>query len=462
MMEAVADVFRHKHGLPTKYNHEGLPQITVRAGHGPGKTHACAKVMHWFNFIQKARIPCTGPKERSLTTRLWPEFRKILGKSIPEYREAVKVDNTKITWEKDPDWCALVEAAASTENIAGYHDDFMLFVVEEASGVDEKLFPAIEGALSTGIIVISLYIGNPTRNTGTFHDSHRKVGVKEDFYRIHASVDKAPRVSRKWIERMERRYGKDSPVVKVRCYGEFADMDENQLLPLDWIIQAAERERGDDGSFPRLRVVVDVADGGEAKTAIGVFKQYASYKVLLRLRQFSFPQNRSSILAAKAAKAVYQDYGGKSENGDDIVVDALGVGAGTAGWLIDEGMPVVAYRGGESSDDVKQWKNRRTQSYIVLRNDLRDEILDIAEGAVDRDDWDDFLAQLCSIKTVPGTERVEEIEPKLKMIARGEVSPDMADVCAMSNATQVPTLGSGSINIEDEVYIGPDMMSARG
>ena len=101
-------------------------------------------------------------------------------------------------------------------------------------------------------------------------------------------------------------------------------------------------------------------------------------------------------------------------------------------------MPVVAYRGGEASDDTKQWRNRRTQSYMCLRDALRDRR--ITFGQQYNDGWDEFAAQACSIRTVPGSERVEDLETKESMKRRGIKSPDEVDSLAMLFATQTPTL----------------------
>lgn len=446
LMDAIADVYRHKRGIATKLNHDGKSMFTVRAMHGPGKTFTIAAVMHWFNCAFKGRIICTAPKEKQLATRLWPAFRKIAVRAGRHYAEPLKIDSTKITWFGDEDWCAIAETASQPENLAGYHDDYMLFVVDEASGVNEQMYPVIEGAISTGIIVILILIGNPTKNQGTFHASHCIPKVAKNYYQIHVDLDKTTRVSKEWVKRMEDKYGRNSPVVKVRCYGEFADSDEAQLIPYAWLTEALGREDIDDGSMSRLRVAVDVADGGANFTVVTVARIYGGRRIhVLKQRMFSFPSSESPILAGMAARDMFKLYGGNPAKGDDIVADSLGVGAGTSGWLMTQGLPVVTYKGGEASDDPKQWRNRRTQSYIVLRDLHREKEISYAENFLEEvegieGDWDDFTAQMCAVRTIPGSERVEELETKMAMMARGIASPDRADGIAMLCATQAPTL----------------------
>jgi len=460
--EAVADVYRHKSGLPTVINHEGKSMITVRAMHGPGKTFGVAMIMHWFNCAFRGRIICTAPKEKQISTRLWPAFRKIATHAGKLYSSALKIDSTKIVWHGDEDWCALAETASQPENLAGYHDDYMLIVVDEASGVNESMFPVIEGMASTGTIVIVLLIGNPTKNTGSFHASHNIPKVAKHYHQVHVDISKTTRVSRDWVGKMEDKYGRNSPVVKVRCYGEFADADEAQLIPYQWLLDAYGRENVGTGRLRKLRVSCDVADGGENFTVVTAAWIYDEREVeVINQRQYSFPSSEAPILAAQAVITMFMRYGGSATNGDDVVVDSLGVGAGTSGYLLERKFPVITYKGGEASDDTKQWRNRRTQSYMVCRDAHRDGLISYAEDFLAEEgvegDWDEFTAQMCSVRTKPGDERIEELETKESMKKRGIASPDRADGIAMLFATQMPSVATQL----DIVAIG-SMSSAQG
>lgn len=441
LLDGLADVYRKQRGIPTRINHDGKSMITVRAMHGPGKTFTVAAAMHWFNNAFRGRIICTAPKEKQLATRLWPAFRKITVRAGKDYGSPIKIDSTKITWHNDEDWCALAETASQPENLAGYHDDYMLFIVDEASGVSEAMFPVIEGAISTGTVVILLLIGNPTKNQGTFHASHCIPKVAKNYHQVHVDLAKTTRVSRAWVQRMEDKYGRNSPVVKVRCYGEFADSDEAQLIPYSWLTDAYGAEPAGVGEHaPRLRITCDVADGGANFTVITAAHERGGKWHVLRQRQHSFPTSEAPILSGQAAEAMYREFSGNPANGDDLVCDSLGVGAGTAGYLMMRGLPVVNYKGGAASDDTTQWRNRRSQSYIVMRDVHRDKCISYAEDFLEEaEEWDEFTAQLCSVRTKPGVDRVEDLETKEAMMARGIASPDRADGMAMLFATQSPT-----------------------
>jgi phage terminase large subunit len=452
MFDALADPIRHHFGLPTKINHpspvtDNKPKqkFTVRAMHGPGKTFGAAAAIIWFHTAFKGFSPATAPTIKQLKNRLWPNIRKIQAMGDDFWRTVFEVRTTEVEWYGDPNWKCVAETGATPENLQGYHDLFMLIVCDEASGIDEAMFPVIEGALSTGIIVLLLLIGNPTKIQGTFADSHLKPKVSKYYHQIHVNLAKTTRVNPAWVKEMGEKYGITSPVYQVRCLGEFAEEDENQLMSLSWLESARLRDFRPDGSIPRRRITVDVADGGRNFTVITHSIRYNSFTLFVKQTQHSFPAGRATTMARKEAVKMWMAEGMSAENGDDIVVDSLGVGAGVTSELAELSYPVIRYQGGARSDDINRWRNRRVQSFMVLRDGFRDGLFAFAEDFVDEDEWDDLYAQLCTIKRKPGVEKVEDLLTKQEMINAGVVSPDRADSLAMQCATQAPMLALGAV-----------------
>lgn len=463
--DAVADYVRFRARKPLKIQ-QGTPKnyFTVRAMHGPGKTFWGAQLMCWFGSVfANARIPVIAPKFAQITTRMMLEVRKIRSGAHPDFvRMTEQIGASYMRWFGIPEWWLFGQTASKAENLAGMHADFQLVFCDEASGIPEHLFPTIFGALSTGCIQILVLIGNPTRNTGTFAESHRRLSVSKDFHQIHIELDKAPQVSRVWVERMVSKYGHNSPIVKIRCLGEFAEMGELQLISPEWLIDA--REHGEafmatDGSVGKLRVSIDVADGGEDKSVITVLKHWQSRRVALKQKSYSFEGGRVTAALGDEAIRLYLDYGGTKARGDDFVVDANGVGTGVHDYLVRKGYPVVRFMGGSASADMKRWRNRRVQSYMALRDELRDGSLGIAPNFIEADErgdeddessaWDEFDAQLCSVVLNPGTDRVEDLVSKQDMKRDGLKSPDRADSLMMQYATTAPTLSKAGVTADD-------------
>lgn len=458
LLSAMADVIRKRRGLPTVLNHDGLTYFTVTAMHGPGKTFTAALAAHWFNSGFPGRIITTAPKFAQLKTRFFPEFRKIAARAVPWYQAALNIDSTKATWAGDDDWCLLAETASKPENLAGHHHRFLLIIVEEATGVPETLWPVIFGALSAGEVLMLLMISNPTKRTGTFARSHLHPDDAREYFRMAITLDKAQRVSRRWAEQMRRRYGEHSPIYKIRVLGQFATDDALQLVATAWVTDALMRESLADGSLPKLRISVDVADGGEDESVVTAGRHYQTGIDIVRQRAYSFGHDNATIECANAAEEMFTALKGRKHI-DDFVVDSVGVGTGVAGVLLDRGYTVVRYKGGSASSNSKLWRNRRVQSYLVARDALREGRISFADDAFPPEDphyAEELMAQLCSIRRVEANDRIEDIQTREQMRQAGIPSPDRADSLIMQFATQAPatsTRGGTGFHLEESALL---------
>lgn len=455
LLEAVADLDRIKNGIPTRYNHDGLTRFSIVSCHGTGKTTVLAMLSHWYQFTHVARIPTTAPKEKQLVLRLWPAFRGLLGNADVFYKAFINVECTKITWGNDPDWAMLVETASVPENLQGYHPTAtipdLMFLVEEASGVPDQMFEAIDGALSTEGALLVL-IGNPTRTQGEFYRSHCDERTSPLYYHIHVTPERSKFVDHRWVDTMRRKYGERSPVYLVRARGEFAELAENQLINLTWLENARLRDPVDDGSHPTLRVSVDVADGGIDETVVTVGQRYQAGTHLVKIHRFSFPAETANTDTADAAERIFKAHGGKKDT-DEFVVDAVGVGAGVASTLVKRGYKVIRFKGGSTTGVSKEYRNRRVQSALVLRDGLRDGWISIADEFCADDDWDELCTQTVSVKSKPGVEKVEDLQSKQDMARAGIKSPDMFESIAMQFTNQLPYRESGPMEAYEDATL---------
>lgn len=104
---------------------------------------------------------------------LWSEVAKWMNDS-PLLQMLLKWTKTYVYvkgYEKR--WFAVARTATKPENMQGFHEDNMLFIVDEASGVADPIMEAILGTLS-GANNKLLLCGNPTKTSGTFYDSHTR------------------------------------------------------------------------------------------------------------------------------------------------------------------------------------------------------------------------------------------------------------------------------------------------
>lgn len=88
-------------------------------------------------------------------------------------------------------WFAVARTATKPENMQGFHEDNMLFIVDEASGVADPIMEAILGTLS-GANNKLLMCGNPTRTSGTFMMLSMWIGRYTGAIRYRRQIARGP------------------------------------------------------------------------------------------------------------------------------------------------------------------------------------------------------------------------------------------------------------------------------
>ena len=158
------------------------PKVAIKSGQGVGKTGMEAVALLWFLCCYPyPRIVATAPTKQQLHDVLWSEVSKWMSKS-PLLSDILKWTKTYIYMVgNEKRWFAVARTATKPENMQGFHEDNMLFIVDEASGVADPIMEAILGTLS-GANNKLLMCGNPTRTSGTFYDAFN---VDRSIYRCH-------------------------------------------------------------------------------------------------------------------------------------------------------------------------------------------------------------------------------------------------------------------------------------
>lgn len=134
--------------------------IAVKSGHGVGKTAFLAwVVLHTLSCFSYPKVPCTAPTNHQLSDLLWAEIGLWLNKSC--LKELFIYTATKISSVAYPEWFAVARACSVSENLAGFHANKLIYIIDEASGVPDNIFEVIEGALTTENSQL-IMTGNPT------------------------------------------------------------------------------------------------------------------------------------------------------------------------------------------------------------------------------------------------------------------------------------------------------------
>lgn len=231
--------------------------VTVRSGNGPGKTFFEATIIFWFLITRHmAQIPCTASTATQLKTVLWSNLSRMRFRSdYLQKRTRITEDMVQVIgYEKA--WFAVARTAQNTsgevvEALQGFHGDFVLFVVDEASGVPDKALDALESA-ATGSDSYGLMCSNATRRQGMFFrswhkDAHLWSGV-------HVKPQDTTRVTDAFRKRMEEKYGgRNTNGYRIRVDGEFPKQSDMGLLSEEAYDHPEVQVRGDRADIGFLR-----------------------------------------------------------------------------------------------------------------------------------------------------------------------------------------------------------------
>lgn len=233
-------------------------RVAVKSGQGVGKTAFEAAVFLWFlSCFYDARVVCTAPTKQQLHDVLWSEVAKWMNDS-PLLQMLLKWTKTYVYvkgYEKR--WFAVARTATKPENMQGFHEDNMLFIVDEASGVADPIMEAILGTLS-GENNKLLMCGNPTRTSGTFYDAFT---VDRNIYALHTvSSRDSKRTNKENIASLDRKYGSSSNVVRVRVDGLFPEQEDDVFIPISWLENSVSTEMEKETA---LAFGVYVSESGE-------------------------------------------------------------------------------------------------------------------------------------------------------------------------------------------------------
>lgn len=406
-----------------KYN-----RVSVKSGQGVGKTGCEAIILLWFLCcFPFPRIVATAPTKQQLHDVLWSEVSKWQSKS-PLLCDILKWTKTYIYMKGyEKRWFAVARTATKAENMQGFHEDNMLFIVDEASGVSDPIMEAILGTLS-GENNKLFMCGNPTKTNGVFYDSHTK---DREHYKCHTVNSlNSPRTNKENINALIKKFGEDSNVVKVRVYGEFPVQEDDVFIPLSLLENSIYTEP--KNKKPTLiHIGCDVARFGDDKTVIA-YRVDEKCVIHKKIQGQDLMKTASDIL--HLAKSLVDKYQFKGQVA--IKIDDGGVGGGVIDRLKQmiendsklDFMKIISVAFGRQIKH-KYYYDTTTFMMHCLKTLLSDQDEDGNKKDVEiiLPNDDDLIGQLSSRKYKMTDRGKIKVESKKEMKSRGLKSPDEGD-----------------------------------
>ena len=407
---------------------DGHRRISVRSGHGVGKSTAASWAMlHYFLTRYPVIVVVTAPTSAQLFDAMFAELKRWVNELPDILKTLVEVKSDRIELQAAPSEAfisARTSRAKTPEALQGIHADNVLLVADEASGIPESVFEAASGSMS-GHSATTLLLGNPTRNTGLFYDTHNR--LKGEWKTFHVSCIDSPRVSEAFVKEMQLRYGEDSPAYHVRVLGNFPPREEDTVIPVELIDGAMNREIKIDENTTAVWGL-DVARMGSDASALAkrrgpVVEEVQTWKGL------DLMQLTGAVVAEYEALP-------PSKQPVEILVDSIGLGAGVLDRLRELGLPARGINVSESPAMKGTYANLRAELWFKCKAWLANRDVKIPKD-------EQLFAELAAPRYTFTSSGKMQVESKESMKKRGLGSPDKADAVCLCLATDVATAMHG-------------------
>lgn len=417
-------------------------RVSATSGHKTGKSTSFAVLAWWFTSDPAgrpgARCAMTSASQRQVKKILWREvralWRRAKARGYDLGPEPALDPETGVQWDDGRELFGFT--ARDPEKAAGTSGAWLLFLLDEASGIAEEIYEAIEGNRAGGAKIV--LASNPTQQSGEFYESHH---AKRKFYRpIEISSEEAAAVdppipglaTRAWVAEKREEWGEDSPLYQVRVKGRFAAQATDAVIGLGLVLDAIRRGRefaegddeqddGADADAERepLYVGLDVARFGDDETVAAPRRGKRIFP-LIALPAGDGPDTAARLMVALADAGLV----GPREV-PRVAVDANGVGASVYDALVRrDDVAAVAVNTGERASAPDDYVNLRAELHFLFKRWLKD------GGAIPDDAR--LQSELVAPKYSSDARNRLKVESKDELRKRLRRSPDRADAAMLS------------------------------
>lgn len=408
-------------------------RVTCSSGHKTGKSTSFGVLGWWWTADPEARpgarCAMSSASARQVKKILWREVRALWRRARERGYdlgpEPALDPETGVQWDDGRELFGFT--ARDPEKAAGTSGAHLLFLLDEASGILDDIFEAIEGNRAGGAKVV--LASNPTQQSGEFYESHH--GKRRFYKALEISSEEAAAVeppipglaTKAWVEEKREEWGEDSPLFDVRIRGRFAAQATDAVIGLGLVLDAIERGRDEEyeDADERLHVGLDVARFGDDETIATPRRGRRVYP------QIALPQGDGPDTAAFLMVALAD--AGHLREGElpKVIVDANGLGASAYDALARRSdCEAVAVNTSTAAGDSENFVNLRAELHFAFKRWLKH------GGAIP--DESKLQSEIVAPKyRTDGRNRLQvESKDEIRKRLRPNRSPDRADSAMLS------------------------------
>lgn len=276
------------------------------------------------------------------------------------------------------EWTTVAKSCrrGNEEALAGEHAEHMLIVVDEASGVSDKVFGVVTGAMTQDDNRI-LLLSQPTRPSGYFYDTHHKLAKgpnnpKGKYNAIVLNSEESPLVNAEFISTKLAEYGgRDAMEYQIKVLGRFPAKTDGFLLGLDEI-QRAQRRKVNLAKGWGWMALCDVGNGRDKSVIL--IAQVSGERQHRRVVGRRMIEMHGSCDPVAFGRRIHQECSQEKYPNITIAVDADGVGSATVKILQEMGTNVIPIHWGKpmyAKQDKERFVNKRAYASIMAADAIK-------------------------------------------------------------------------------------------
>ncbi len=239
--------------------------------HSSGGTRAAAMAALWWMHHYPGGVVYT-------LAPTWPQVKDLLWRDIEDIYVKARERGIGLGGDFMPRSCrwnfsarrfAVGRSTDVAEQLQGPHADHFLLIIDEASGFNEILEPAVEGMLASGHVRL-LMLSQPTKLSGIFFKANHR--ERANYNILHMDGYKTPNIEAAlrshpptggdsivqalaklpddfelprpyllrpdWIVKRAAAWGESNPLYQIRVRGKFPKQASDSLISMDWIESA--------------------------------------------------------------------------------------------------------------------------------------------------------------------------------------------------------------------------------
>lgn len=202
-------------------------RTAVTSGHAVGKSHVAAILTLWFLYTKY-------PSKVLTTAASWPQVEEVLWREIRSMHKNApsalggRLMNTQLDLEEL--WFAQGRSTDDSTNLQGFHSKHVLMLLDEATGIDPKIWQAVQSMAINPETDRLAAFGNPTDATSQFFEECQILGK---WKHVEISSENHPNVienrivipgavTREWVEQLAEQHGRDHPIYEARVLGKWS------------------------------------------------------------------------------------------------------------------------------------------------------------------------------------------------------------------------------------------------